>query len=343
MKRVVVIGGGFAGSLIARRLENLFDVTLIDTKDYFEFTPSVLRTIVEPKHVKKIEVLHTHYLTKTHVLLDEVMDILDDVVVTKKEKVPYDYVVICSGSRYATPIKEEDLVISSRGKELRRYAEKVRQADKVLIIGGGIVGVELAAEICMAYPSKKVILAHSRTELMQRSPDKVKKYATRFLEKNNVDLVFGSRIVKKEGKKCYTKNGTCIEADIAFLCTGIKPNSDFLENSFSLVLDDKGFLKVDDTLRVVGRENIFAAGDITAIREEKTAQNAEKQAEVVVNNIQLMENKGELKKYTSESRPMVISLGKKDGILIKGKKVLTGLVPARLKSLVEWKEMRKLS
>ena len=66
MKKVVVIGGGFAGAYIARHLEKDFDVTLIDTKDYFEFTPGILRTIVFPKHMKRIQVLHTHYLHKSH-------------------------------------------------------------------------------------------------------------------------------------------------------------------------------------------------------------------------------------------------------------------------------------
>ena len=38
-KNVVIIGGGFAGTLCARELEHYFNVTLIDRKEYFEFTP----------------------------------------------------------------------------------------------------------------------------------------------------------------------------------------------------------------------------------------------------------------------------------------------------------------
>ena len=53
-KKLVIIGGGFAGSLVARNLEKEFNVTLIDTKPYFEFTPGILRTIVEPDHIKKV-------------------------------------------------------------------------------------------------------------------------------------------------------------------------------------------------------------------------------------------------------------------------------------------------
>ncbi len=57
MKRVVIVGGGFAGAYVARNLEKKFDVVLIDTKDYFEFTPSILRTIINPDHAKKIQAM----------------------------------------------------------------------------------------------------------------------------------------------------------------------------------------------------------------------------------------------------------------------------------------------
>ena len=62
MKKVVIIGGGFAGSTVAKKLQNYFDVTLIDGEDYFEFTPGVLRVIVKPKHFAKIQVPHKEYL-----------------------------------------------------------------------------------------------------------------------------------------------------------------------------------------------------------------------------------------------------------------------------------------
>ena len=58
MKKLVIIGGGFAGAKIAKALESEFNVTLIDSKDYFEFTPSILRAIIKTKYLKKIQILH---------------------------------------------------------------------------------------------------------------------------------------------------------------------------------------------------------------------------------------------------------------------------------------------
>ncbi|KAJ1471252.1 hypothetical protein T484DRAFT_1844879 [Baffinella frigidus] len=48
-QRVVIVGGSFAGLAVARNLRKDFDVTIIDRKDYFEYTPGVLRLLVRPE------------------------------------------------------------------------------------------------------------------------------------------------------------------------------------------------------------------------------------------------------------------------------------------------------
>lgn len=53
-KRVVIVGGGFAGRRARRALLGKFEVVLIDAKGYFEYTPSVLRCLVEPQHCKRV-------------------------------------------------------------------------------------------------------------------------------------------------------------------------------------------------------------------------------------------------------------------------------------------------
>jgi NADH dehydrogenase FAD-containing subunit len=338
--KVVVIGGGFAGTYVARHLENDFDVTLIDCKEYFEFTPSVLRTIVEPAHIKKIQALHSHYLHKTHIVRGHADDIINNAVVVGKKKYPFDYLVVSSGSRYNVPIKGDTVVQATRAAELRNHAQKLKKTKKVLIIGGGIVGVELAAEIASHFPDKEVTLAHSRDELMNRSPKKARDYAQRYLEKRGVRILWNTYVMGKKGSAYLTKSGEKIRAGLAFLCTGITPNWEFLKRHYSKSLTDRHQIKVNSYLQIKGHKNVFAAGDITAIKEEKLAQTAEKQAAIVTANIRLAHAKKPLLTYESASRPMVISLGKYDGLLIKKNWVIKGWIPAIMKSLVEWKSMR---
>ena len=224
------------------------------------------------------------------------------------------------------------------------YHDKLRKAKKVLIIGGGLVGVELAAEICTHYKDKEITIAHSRDELIDRNHPKAKKYAEKFLKKHGVKILFGERVKGAEGKikRSYvTEKGEKIDCDIAFICIGIKSNYEFMKKNFSELLNERNQIKVNNYLQINEFQNIFAGGDITGIKEEKTAQTSERHADFIIKNIMALEKRSALEKYTSKKRPMVISLGKRDAILDNGNFVMTGFIPALLKWFVEWKTMRK--
>ncbi len=341
MKKIVIVGGGFAGSLAARELEHNFDVTLIDTKDYFEFTPSVLRTLVEPQHCQKIEILHNHYLHHTFLVQNEVTAIDNQQVYTASNHYPYDYAIIASGSRYNSPIKADNLILARRARDLKNCSHQLSRAKSVLIIGGGVVGVELAAEIICKFPHKQISLVHGGQELIERNPRRARRYAENVLKSRGVKLIY-NELVEQFGKKEYkTNHGSRYKADIAFLCTGIKPNFEMLEPYMAASLNQNKAVIVNKYLQVNGYHHIFAAGDITSIKEEKTAQSAEKQAKVVVKNIYNLEQGKPLQEFKATSRPMVISLGPWRGIFVKGKLVLTGLAPGLLKTLIEWKALWK--
>ncbi len=377
MKSLIITGGGFAGAYIAKELEKEFAVMLIDTKDYFEFTPSVLRVLVEPNCLKKIEAPHTAYLKKAVIVRSKVTAVSTSEVFTggklsERKRYPFDYLVIASGSRYNAPIKSsQDIAIAARGEELKDYAQRLEKAQSVLIIGGGVVGTELAAEIAEKFPDKKITIVHAQAELLERNPSKARKYAEKFLRQRGVEIIFKERVlgvkesgIKRNGQEKKEKRGKVepevfvtdkkrkISAEIAFFCTGIMPNSEFMkkreedgkEDIGKKTVDEKGFIQVNEFLQVVSTNNTFAVGDVNDIKEEKTAQSAEKQAEIVVQNLRAMVSGKEpatLKKYVVKPRPMVISLGKWKGIFVHKNVVWAGILPAVMKKIIEFRTMRK--
>lgn len=340
MKNAIVIGGGFAGSLAAKKLEKKFNVTLIDTKNYFEFTPGVLRSIVKPEHVKKIQVLHSHYLQRAKIIIGKVEEVTKKYVSVNKRKIHFDYLVISSGSAYNSPFKEQRIVIATRADHLRNYHDELCKAKKILIIGGGPVGVELAGEIYWRYNDKETVMVHSKNRLIERNPESASKYAEKYLKKKGVKIIYNQKIKKIKDGIAVTNKGKSMKADIIFLCTGIKPNFELL-SSFNNVLNEKNQVRVNEFLQINGFKNIFAAGDITEIKEEKTAQNAERQGRVVARNICSMEFGRELERYKSRTGPLVISLGKWQGIYVNKDYVMRGLIPGLMKWIVERKEMWK--
>ena len=320
MKKVVIIGGGFAGAFCAKNLDEYFDVVLIDKKDYFEFTPSVLKVIVHPDHLPNIQSPHKAYLKKSKIIIDEVVSITKNRVLTKKGSFSFDYLIITSGSSYASPIKN-GLVMADRSKELKESSDRLLNAKTVKIVGGGIVGVELASEIVEAFPDKSIILVHSKQNLMERNNKKSQYLALKFLEKKGVKIILNS-VFKTAGLK----------TDLTFICTGIKPNSQFVKN-----VNEKNQIIVNEFLQI--SNNVFAAGDVNSVDEEKTAQNAEEQAKVVVKNIFNLEKNEPLESYTPKDRVMVISLGNKTGIITYKNFAFKGVFAAFLKNFIEWKTM----
>ena len=339
MKKIIIIGGGFAGSFLAKKLEKHYNVTLIDTKNYFEFTPGILRTIINPEHLKNIQVLHKDYLKKSAVIKGSVKSISKNSVSVNSRKIPFDYLAICSGSKYISPIKEQNIIIASRASQLKKYYENLKNSKNILIVGGGLVGVELASEIICKYKDKKITLIHSKTRLMKRTPFKASRYAENFLKKRNVDIIYNERVIENNKNIFTTDKKTVISPDLVFWCTGIKTNFEFLLKDFRNCLNEKNHVKVNNYLQVNNCNNIFAAGDITDIKEEKTAQNAKNQAKIILNNINTLESKKPLREYKIKKTALVISLGKYHGILCYKNFVFTGFLPGILKAIIEKKEM----
>lgn len=344
-RRVVIVGGGFSGTFCAQHLEDYFHVTILDNKDYFEFTPSVLRTIVEPQHLRRLQVLHTHYLRTSTVVHKEALRIEPNHVVVDDKNIPFDYLVINSGSTYQPPFKESRLIGSARGNTLRESYTSIRKAKKILVIGGGLVGVELAAEIISHFPKKEVTLVHSQSTVISRFPKKAVKYVEQYLKSHGVNVLCSERVVGHRGNVFVTDQNKELDIDLAFLCTGIQPNSVFLKENYADCITPLGYVKTNDYLQMQGdivHPNIFVSGDVADVREEKLAQTAEKMAAVVVNNILCMERGKKPIEYKSPlSRPVLISLGKFHGVFVWGNFALTGPLPALLKEAVEWKTLMR--
>ncbi len=340
MKKLVIIGGGFAGSLVAKALENNFNTTLIDKKPFFEYTPGILKVAADIEYKKKLQVPHKSYLKKTKVIVDEVKSITKNQVMLNKTKIPFDYLVITSGSKYNKSISAKNIIHAYQASDIIDNYAEIQKAKSICVIGGGLVGVELAAELCR-YKDKKITLIHSHKTLIERSRHRSINKAERFLKKRNVQIIFNEKAETRKGNAIVTDKGTKVPADLFFFCTGIAPNSEFLKPSFSKFLTKKGNITVNEFLQLENHQKIFAAGDVTAIQEEKIAQTAEKQAKVVINNILALENNQPLVKYFSKSRPLVVSLGKYEGILEYKSLVITGVIPAFMKYLIRLKSFWK--
>jgi NADH dehydrogenase FAD-containing subunit len=279
---------------------------------------------------------HKKYLQNGRVVTSPAVNITNTEVVTGDGAMfGYDYLVIAAG--------HTDVLPKTRQEKLSHYQaeyEKIKSSESVMIVGGGPSGVELAAEIAVDFPDKKVTLVHNGPRLLEFVGQKAADKAFDWLKSKKVEIILNQRVdlnSATDGDKTYrTSEGETIHADCYFLCTGKPLASEWIKGTgLRDSLDGKGRLIVDEHLRVKGRKNVFAVGDITDIQEMKQGYIAEKHASVATRNIKLLMSGGNEKKLSSyKPGPdiAIVSLGRKDSVAQFPFLTVSGCVPGLIKS-----------
>lgn len=148
-------------------------------------------------------------------------------------------------------------------------SEKIKSADTILIVGGGPSGVELAGEIIVDYPEKKVVLVHRGPRLLEFIGLKASQKALAWLTSKNVQVILDQSINlnKVSDGVIQTSAGETIKVDCHFDCTGKQMGSSWLKGTpLKDSLDLRGRLMVDENLRARGHKHVFAIGDITDVK-----------------------------------------------------------------------------
>ncbi|KAG1215502.1 hypothetical protein G6F69_000942 [Rhizopus microsporus] len=308
-KRVVVIGGGFTGFTIASILDPMprFHVTLVDTKDSFEYTPGMIKLLVRPEQTSSLRVRHDAYVKNGRVVIGYAEKIINDgkAVQVNNEIIPFDYLAICTGSRYKSKLKSFDISSLYRLSELANEHNDLKRAKSVLIIGGGLVGCELASEIAThqylpPYDfKKKITIVDSYPCLVRRSSAKRQQNALNYFQSLGVEVVLNEKIVDFDSANTNSylgSRGTIYKGyDKVFLATGTSPCSELLQDGgdigFESCVDHWGRARVKPTLQLDHwkYDHIFAGGNITNVVEEKTGYAATLAGVCIARNICRME------------------------------------------------------
>ncbi|KAL3520917.1 hypothetical protein ACH5RR_019066 [Cinchona calisaya] len=334
-KRVVVIGGGVAGSLAARTLQNYADVYLIDAKDYFEITWASLRSMVEPSFATRSLISHAEYLPNAHIIMTAAVDLTDNEVMTAEGRiVAYDYLVIATGHMDDGPCTKTEKLSYYQAEH-----EKIKSSNSILIVGGGPTGVELAGEIAVDFPDKKVTLVHRGSRLLEFIGKKAGKKALDWLVSKNVEVILGQSVnLNDTSDGVYqTSAGETIKADCHFLCVGKQISSTWITKTIlGESVDVHGKLMVDANLRVKGRKNVFGIGDITDIAELKQGYLAQQHALIAAKNVKLLilgGNENKLATYKPASSALaIVSLGRREGVAQISCITTIGRLPGKIKS-----------
>lgn len=166
-RTVVVVGGGYGGAAVAKALDEDTDVVLIDPKDAFVHAVGSLRALVRPDWASAIFFPYDKLLRRGRVIRDRAVTVdPGGVTLASGGRVAADYLVLATGSGYPYPAKADTDVAAEALARLRETHTELAGAQRVLIVGAGLVGLELAGEIKAVWPDKGVTLVDPARELV---------------------------------------------------------------------------------------------------------------------------------------------------------------------------------
>ncbi|MDB5781231.1 MAG: N-acyl homoserine lactone synthase [Caballeronia mineralivorans] len=276
MKRVVVVGGGYAGVALARALDSTAEVCLVEARDRFVHNVAAIRSVVDPTLLERIVIPYDRLLRRGRVRRGVVTSASEhDVTLASGEVIEADIVVVATGSRYAEPFKPEAESTAAFSDSVRAAHAALLAADKVAIVGGGAVGVELAGEISTIFHNKRVTLVSSSPALMPGYPARLAHSLHTQLRRKGVELRLGTRVKIHEasGRPYIGRPGNQAESALGpliFQALGARPVTSLFQRMEAARFDQQGRVIVDPWLRPAGLRRLFALGDAAATGDPMT-------------------------------------------------------------------------
>jgi NADH dehydrogenase len=304
-KRVVIVGCGFAGLTLAKRLNNAgFQVVILDKHNYHQFPPLFYQVASAGLEASSIlfpirrifQNYNDYHIRKAEVFaVDPVLNSLS----TSAGMVDYDFLVLAHGAtnsyfgsvqmqQYSKGMKTIAEVLDLRNSLLMNFENALTAGSKaeremllnIVIIGGGPSGVEIAGALAEMnryvlpkdFPEFKnikanIYLIEATDRVLNMMSGKSSQKAKEFLEKSGVKVLTGTKATGCDEKTVFLDSGEEIKTGMIIWTAGIKGNiiSGLNQDCYAR----NGRISVDRFNKIKGYENIFALGDISFMTEEK--------------------------------------------------------------------------
>lgn len=304
--KVVIIGGGFGGLKLARKLsrKSAFQVTLIDRFNFHQFQPLFYQVATAGLDASNISFplrKAFHKEKNIHFRMTEVkaIDTAQNKVIAVDDTFSYDVLVLATGAdtnffgnaeliENTYPMKSTVEALQIKYKLLKNIEDALFSKDKnelqslmtVVIVGGGPTGVEMSGAIAdmrrfvlpkdypeLDFSQMKIYLLEGSPETLGSMSAKSSRDSLEYLKKLNVIVMTQTVVQSYDGKTVTMRNGNTISSSLVIWAAGVKGN---IPEGIDKNLIVKGNrIKVDRLNKVMGFENIYAIGDVAYMETEK--------------------------------------------------------------------------
>ncbi|MCF8278195.1 MAG: NAD(P)/FAD-dependent oxidoreductase [Flavobacteriales bacterium] len=304
LPRVVIIGGGFAGLKLAKALDSeLYQIVLIDKNNYHTFQPlmyQVASSGLEPDSIayplRKIfkGKAHFHFRMADVLLVDDASKNLKTSIGT----IHYDILVMATGAdsnffgmenveKHSMPMKNLVESLNLRSRILRNFEKALNTSDlqeqealmSFVIVGGGPTGVELAGALAELkkqilpkdYPDldirkMQIHLVEAADRLLVNMSTIASEKTAKFLKSMDVNVWLNTQLKDYDGKEVVT-NRHVFNSKTLIWAAGVKGAP---VDGLNVTMARGNRVVTDAFNAVVGKENIYAIGDVAVIQSEET-------------------------------------------------------------------------
>jgi NADH dehydrogenase len=303
--RVVIVGAGFAGLKLARKLRNNgYQLVLLDKNNYHQFQPlfyQVATSGLEPSAISFPLRKIFQKEKSVFIRVSNVNRILTNqkLIETAFGNVWYDYLVIATGAttnffgmenfrKHGVPMKAVSESVYLRNTLLLNFEKAVTIRDReelqrllhIVVVGGGPTGVEVCGALAEMqkfilpkdYPDldfklMKITLVEANPHLLHGMREESGRKAKAYLEAMGIRVLLNHRLTDYDGKEIILENGKTMQSEMLIWAAGVRGQLPAGISEKAITRGNR--LMVNRFHQVDGFEDVFAIGDISLMSTEK--------------------------------------------------------------------------
>lgn len=296
-KKIIILGAGFAGLKLARKLMGSpYQVILLDKNNYHQFQPlfyQVATAGLEPSAISfpLRKIFHNTPNVTFRMAEALAVDQKNKRLYTNVGYIGYDFLVLAIGAdtnyfglrnimENSTPMKSVSEALYIRNKIISNYERAINIPDletrksmmNVVIVGGGPTGVELAGAMAelrnnvlpkdypqLDFQNMKVVLAEAGASLLPGMSKEARAHAQKYLKDLGVEVLLHATVEDYDGTTINIKGQEAIQTQTLLWAAGVKPN--LIEGLIEEQIAGNGRLKVDAYNKLQGTADIYVIGD----------------------------------------------------------------------------------
>ena len=307
MKKIVILGGGYAGVHAAKLFHKAFkkseevEITLIDKNRYHTLMTELHEIAGERVDRGNVKISFDRIFAgkKVRVVQDQIVKMVpeENTLYSATEKYEYDYLLLGTGAEstdfgipgvkeHSLPLWSYENAVSIRDHIIHVMQKASREKDPekksalmtFVVAGGGFTGVEMIGELienlpilCEEYglnPDElQLINVEGLSDILNMIPEKPREKAKAYMKKKGVKIMLNSLITKAEEGSFTLKNGTVINCGTLIWTCGVKGSS--FSKISGLTIGHVDRLKVDRKMKSPDYDNIYLAGDALWLLENE--------------------------------------------------------------------------